>query len=179
MSLYFITGSKYKFEEVQALIPDIKQLDIELPEIQEINAQKIVSAKLQEAFSHHNGEFIVEDTSLHLDCLNGLPGPLIKWFVKTLGNKGLYKITEKMGNGKAVAKTIVGFAKDKKHIYFFTGEVKGSIVSPRGNNKFGWNNIFKPVGFNKTFAQMPQEEKNLISMRGLAIKKLKKFLKKT
>ena len=87
MSLYFITGSKGKFTEVQFIIPNLKQLNIDLPEIQELDARKIIEAKLQSAFEHHAGEFIVEDTSLYLDCLNGLPGPLIKWFIKTIKNE--------------------------------------------------------------------------------------------
>ena len=86
MSLYFITGSKGKFAEVQLIIPNLKQLNIDLPEIQELDPKKIIEAKLQSAFEHRSGEFIVEDTSLYLDCLNGLPGPLIKWFIKTIKN---------------------------------------------------------------------------------------------
>lgn len=178
MSLYFITGSKHKFKETQDILPDIKQLSIELPEIQETDAEKIVSEKLKQAFTHHSGEFIIEDTSLYLDCLNGLPGPLIKWFLKKLGTRGLYKLTDKLGNNQATAKTIIGYAKDKNNIHFFTGEIKGRIVSPKGDKSFGWNNIFQPAGYNKTFAQMSLKEKNAISMRGLAVAKLKKFLKK-
>jgi len=44
-----------------------------LPELQEIDARKIIEAKLIEARKYHDGEFIVEDTSLYLNCLNGLP----------------------------------------------------------------------------------------------------------
>ena len=88
MALYFITGNKGKLVEVQEIISSVEQLDIDLPEIQDIDAQEIIRAKLEEAQKHHQGQFIVEDTSLYLDCLNGLPGPLIKWFMKTIGNDG-------------------------------------------------------------------------------------------
>lgn len=176
MSLYFLTASKHKFKEIKAVIPNLKQLNIELPELQEIDAKKIITAKLKEALNHHSGQFIVEDTSLYFEALNGLPGPLIKWFLKTLGTEGLFKLTQKLGNNKVTAKTIIGLAKNKKDIHFFTGEVKGQIVSPKGSDMFGWNNIFKPKGSNKTFAQMSVDEKNEISMRGIAAKKLKEFL---
>lgn len=83
--IYFITGNKNKFEEVRAILPDAEQLDIDLPEIQEIDAHGIIRAKLHAAFAHEEGEFIVEDLSFYLECLNGLPGPLIKWFLKTIG----------------------------------------------------------------------------------------------
>lgn len=176
MSLYFITGSKHKFEETKDILPDIKQLNIELAEIQETDAEKIVAEKLKQAFAHHSGEFIVEDTSLYLDCINGLPGPLIKWFLQKLGSRGLYKLTNKLGNNRASAKTIIGYAKDKNNIHFFTGEIKGQIVSPKGDKSFGWNDIFMPEGFNKTFSEMSLKEKNSISMRGIAVYKLRQFL---
>ena len=176
MALYFITGNKNKFSEVKAIIPNVEQLDIDLPEIQDIDAKKIIRAKLLEALNYKQAEFIVEDTSLYLECLNGLPGPLIKWFMKTIGNDGLFNIAEKLGNNKAEAKTIIGYAKNPKEIYYFEGSVKGKIVSPRGKSGFGWDPIFQPEGFSKSFAELTPEEKNKISMRRIALSKLKEFL---
>jgi len=98
MKLYFITGNKDKFEEVRSILTNIEQLDIDLPEIQEIDAKVIIKAKLLQALNHKEAEFILEDTSLYLDCLNGLPGPLIKWFMKTIGNEGLFNIIEELQN---------------------------------------------------------------------------------
>ena len=176
MTLYFITGNKSKFEEVKSILGNVEQLDIDLPEIQEIDARKIIKAKLLEALRHRKGEFFVEDTSLYLDCLKGLPGPLIKWFLKTIGNEGLYKITEKLGNNKAEAKTIIGYAKGGE-IHFFEGKITGKIVSPRGTG-FGWDPIFQPGGFSKTFGEMTSHEKNKISMRKAALTKLKDYLER-
>ena len=65
MNLYFITGNTGKFEEVKSLIPFLQQKDIDLPEIQELDPQKIITAKLQEAQKHVQGGVIVEDTSLY------------------------------------------------------------------------------------------------------------------
>ncbi|OGY42244.1 MAG: hypothetical protein A2Y67_01620 [Candidatus Buchananbacteria bacterium RBG_13_39_9] len=155
---------------------EVKQLDIDLPEIQEIDAQKIIRAKLREAFNHAKGEFIVEDTSLRLDCLHGLPGPLIKWFLQTIGNQGLAQLAGKLGNDKCEAETIIGYAKNPEEIYFFSGKIKGKIVEPRGETKFGWDPIFIPNGYDKTFAEMGSEDKNKISMRRMALNKLKEFL---
>lgn len=178
MQLYFITGSKGKFTEVESVLANIKHLDIDLPEIQEIDPKKIITAKLYEALKHHTGEFIVEDTSLYLDCLNGLPGPLIKWFLKTNGNEGVAKIAEAFKNSKASAKTFIGYAKSPTDIHFFEGEVRGDIVSPRGEKGFGWNPIFQPDGSAKTFAEMELSEKRKYSMREIAVQKLKKFIEK-
>jgi inosine triphosphate pyrophosphatase len=174
--LYFITGNKNKFVEIQAVIPEIEQLDIDLPEIQEIDPRLIIEAKLKEALKHHDGEFIVEDTSLYLEALNGLPGPLIKWFLKTIGNEGLASLTEKLANSSAEAKTIIGYAKSADNIHFFEGSIRGKIVAPRGDTSFGWDPIFQPDGYNHTFAEMGTEEKNQISMRRRAAEQLKTSL---
>ncbi len=176
MTLYFLTGSKNKFEEVKSVLPTVEQLDIDLPEIQEVNAREIIKAKLLEAISHKKAEFIVEDTSLYFDCLNGLPGPLIKWFMKTIGNKGLFNIVEKLENTKAEAKTIIAYAKNPEEIYYFEGLIKGKIVSPKGKSGFGWDPIFQPKGYSKSFAELTQEEKNDMSMRRIALNKLKEFM---
>ncbi len=153
-------------------------LDIDLPEIQDIDLQRIIEAKLQSALQHHTGPFIVEDISLSLDCLNGLPGPLIKWFLKTIGIKGIYEIAKKFNNFKASVKAIYGYARNEDELKFFEGELQGILVSPRGDNGFGFDAIFQPIGHNKTFAEMTSDEKNEISTRRIALNKLKGFLAK-
>tara|TARA_Y100000034_G_C6854321_1_gene387977 strand:+ start:845 stop:1411 length:567 start_codon:yes stop_codon:yes gene_type:complete len=184
MTLYFITGNKKKFEEAKFTFPEIEQLDIDLPEIQNIDAKEIIKEKLNEALKNpelKDAEFIVEDTSLYLDCLNGLPGPLIKWFMETIGNQGIYELTEKYGNNKAEAKTIIGYAKNENgnpEIYFFEGSINGEIVAPKGEVIFGWNPIFKLDGYDKTFGELSHEERSKISMRKVALNKLKEFLDK-
>lgn len=174
--IYCITGNKNKFEEVKAILLEVERLDLDLLEIQEIDAREIIKAKLQEAFNHTQGEFIVEDTSLYLDCLNGLPGPLIKWFLKTIGNDGLVNLAEKFDNDRAEAKTIIGYAKNNEEIFFFEGIISGRIIRPRGESGFGWDSIFLPDGHDKTFAEMLLAEKNQVSMRRIALNKLKEFL---
>src|SRR3990167_2155690 len=159
MTLYFITGNRHKFNEVKSFFPEVRQLDIDLPEIQEIDAKEVVKAKLTEAFKHAKGEFIIEDTSLYLNCLKGLPGPLIKWFLKTIGNEGLANLAKKLGDNKAEAKTIIGNAKNQDEIEFFEGSIPGKIVAQTGISGFGWDPIFQPDGFDKTFAEMTTEEK--------------------
>ncbi len=176
MKIQFITGNVNKFKEAQTIVSSLEQLDIDLPEIQEIDAKEIIKAKLKEAQKHHKGSLVVEDTSLYLDCLNGLPGPLIKWFEKSIGNKGLYDIAHKYDNYNAQAKTVVGYSDSKGNIEFFEGVIKGKIVKPQGDGDFGWGPIFVSNGQEKTFAQMNKEEKNKISMRKIAFEKLRDFL---
>jgi non-canonical purine NTP pyrophosphatase (RdgB/HAM1 family) len=176
MSLYFITGNRNKFEEAKAILGEVEQLNIDLPEVQDLDAKNIIEAKLAEAMEQKKGELIVEDTSLYMECLNGLPGPFIKWFLKSIGNDGLARLTEKLGNNKAEAKTVIGYAGKSGDIHFFEGSIKGTIIVPQGETNFGWDPIFQPDGFDKTFAEMGKEEKNKVSMRRIALDKLEGFL---
>ena len=174
--LSFITGNANKLAEVRAILgADVAQLDIDLPEIQELDAHAVIKAKLDAAFEHHDGPFIVEDTSLSFDGMNGLPGTLIKWFLKTIGPEGLAQLGTSFG-AAARAKTLIGFARHADDIQYFEGEVAGKIVQPRGTSCFGWDGVFEPEGYDKTFAEMTSEEKNAMSMRRMALEKLKAAL---
>ena len=175
--IYFVTGNKNKIKEAQAIMPEIEGLDLDLAEIQELNPQKILEAKLEEAKKYKpNCNLIVEDLSLEIEGMNGLPGPLIKWFLKSVGIEGVVKMAKLFGNQKAIARLTLGFANELGENKFFEGVVEGKIVEPRGESDFGWDPIFVPEGFKKTYAEMGMEEKNKISHRKIALEKLKEYL---
>ena len=172
MPLYFITSNAGKFEEAKGILPNLKQLAIDLPEIQELDPKVIIKAKLESAFSHNEGPFVIEDTSFALDCLGGLPGPLIKWFEQVIGNQGLFELASRYQNYAASVTTTLGLAKNRNDISFYSSIKHGTIVAPRGDIGFGWNPIFQPEGFNTTFAEMTIQEKNQLSMRAEAFRQL-------
>jgi inosine triphosphate pyrophosphatase len=175
MALFFVTGSKNKVAEIQAVVPNVEQLEIDLPEVQDLDPHKIITAKLFEARKHKEGAYIVEDTSLYFDGMNGLPGPLIKWFLQALGPERLAALAQQYG-GKAVAKTIIGYADERGAVEFFEGETRGTIVVPTAATSFGWDAIFMPEGYDQTFDELGAEIKNTISMRRKAAEKLKEYL---
>ncbi|MCA9397311.1 non-canonical purine NTP pyrophosphatase [candidate division WWE3 bacterium] len=176
MSLYFITGNQDKFQEAQSIIPSLEQLDIDLPEIQSLDPYEIIKAKLESAKQEQDGEFVIEDTSLYFDGLNGLPGPFIKWFYKTVGNEGMYQMCEAFDNFAARADVLLGYTDTSGTVNYFVGSIKGTIVAPRGESGFGWDPIFLPEGSDKTFAEIKQEEKNVFSMRRIAFEKMAEYL---
>ncbi len=173
----FITGNKGKLSEARRILDGVKQIKMDLPEIQEIDAKKVIEEKLRVAIKNSEGEIFCEDTSLYISCLNGLPGPLIKWFSKSMGNSGIFDLVNRYDDRRAVAKTIVGYS-DGGDIRFFEGEIEGEIVSPRGENGIGWDKLFIPNGHKRTFGEMTMEEKNKLSMRNEALMKLKIYLDK-
>ncbi len=176
MQITFVTGNKNKFEEAIQIIPGLTQKSLDLVEIQEIDSKKVIVHKLEEARKVLSGNIVVEDNAFYLEAINGLPGPLIKWFQKTIGNEGLVSICDSFKNHKAIAKVTIGFSKENGDIEFFEGSIEGEIVKPRGENGFDWDAIFQPTGYTKTFGEMTREEKNSISMRKIAFEKLKNSL---
>lgn len=175
--IYFVTGNAKKFTEMKRQISDLEQLDIDLPEIQSMDPHVIIKEKLKAALKHHSGPIIVEDQSLWFDCLNGFPGPLIKWLLDTVEKADIAKIPEPFGDFGVEAKAIIGYAKNPNDIHYFEGSVHGKLVQPRGDNGFSWDVIFQPDGDTRTFAEMTGEEKDQYSMRAKAAQKLNEFLK--
>jgi len=174
MVLYFITGNKNKFNETKAELDPIiiEQKEIDLIEIQSLDSREVIEHKLKEATKHYKGEFIVEDVSFSLDCINGFPGPLIKWFLKSLGRSGIYELCKAKNNYGVSAKATIGYT-DGKEILFFEGEVVGEIVEPKEDSQSIWD--LKPTGLDKTLTEMTIEEKNKISHRGKAVRKFKEY----
>lgn len=176
MTLYYVTGNKKKFQEASEILGDIEWLNVDLEEIQSLDPKKIIEHKVSEALKHKKGHLIVEDVSFHMDCLNGLPGPLVKWFLESIGTVGLFELADRFKNYGAVSSVVVGYAMDDERIRFFEGAVNGTITKPIHDSKSSWDEIFIPDGYSKSFAEMSSEEKNRISHRGIALSKLKEFL---
>lgn len=174
----FITGNKNKFKEASEILVgfEIENREIDLPEIQEIDARKIIEAKLKEVHRLHSGSYFVEDTSLYIGSLKGLPGPLIKWFMASIGLEGIAELAGKYPDQTAYACSMIGYIDESGAMHFFEGRVGGKIVSPRGDSTFGWDPIFLPQGSTETFAEMSVSDKNKISHRKLALTTLADFL---
>jgi inosine triphosphate pyrophosphatase len=176
MSIVFVTGNKHKAREVQMVLTDLKVImqDIDLPEIQGSD-EEIIRCKAEHAKGLIKGKFIVEDSGLEYEALNGMPGPYVKWFLTSIGNDGLVKLLAGYDNKRANAVCNIAYY-DGTIIHIFKGVVKGTIVESRGTSAFGWDNIFKPDGFDQTYGEMPPELKNSLSHRFKALYQLKQAL---
>ena len=129
MAIKFITGNKNKFEEIRSMLGmSVEQLYIDLPEIQSFDPREVIRQKLLAAEKHAQGEYIVEDTSFYLACLNyKLPGPFIKWFEKGITNGGIVRLAQKMENNAARAMTRSVILSERE-IMFFEETLAGKIV---------------------------------------------------
>ena len=181
-TITFVTGNAKKLEEFTKILgtsfPHAVQANgLDLPEYQG-TPEEVTREKCSEAARRIEGPVIVEDTSLCFKALGGLPGPYIKWFLKELGPDGLPRLLADFEDKTATAVCIFGFCEGAgKEVRLFEGRTEGEVVrTPRGPRDFGWDPIFQPEGFDKTYAELAAEVKNSISHRGRAMEKLKKFL---
>ena len=174
---YFATKNLNKLRELNEILgAQFEHKALELIEPQGLDLAEIVAAKARAAYAQLGEPILVEDTSLEFAAWNGLPGPLIKWFLEALGKEGILKMFGAEPDRSATAKTAFAFF-DGRDVRIFFGEVYGRIASKvLGESGFGWDPIFIPEGTEKSFAQMDPAEKNKISARAKALIELKRIL---
>jgi non-canonical purine NTP pyrophosphatase (RdgB/HAM1 family) len=172
--IIFVTGNSGKVCEAERILgASLKQAVLDLEEIQEIAVEPVVQKKALQAYTILHEPVLVEDTGFYIQAWNGLPGALIKWFLKALGTEGLCRLMRGERDRRVTAVTFFGYYNGSDY-HSFAGEVAGVIPqTPRGTGGFGWDPIFQPLGGEKTFAEMMPEEKDRISMRRQALEKLR------
>ncbi len=188
MQLVFATNNLNKIKEVQALIPNhIKLLSLkeigcfeDIPETQStIEGNSIEKAAYVK--THYGYDCFADDTGLEVEALNGAPGVYSARYAGEQRsaddnmNKLLTELSTKT-NRNAQFKTVVTLQLNNKQ-HTFTGTCKGEITSTKsGELGFGYDPIFKPKGFQQTFAEMDLSLKNDIGHRGKAMLQLVDFL---
>ena len=149
---------------------------IDLPELQG-EPEDIAKEKCRLAARQVNGAVMTEDTSLCFNALGGLPGPYIKWFLDKLGHDGLNRMLAGFDDKSAYAQCIFAYTPGPEtEPVIFVGRTAGCICPASGPTDFGWDPVFKPDGFDETYAEMNKDIKNTISHRYRALDKLRSFL---
>lgn len=177
--LRFLSGNKFKVEEVRAIMSKINigiiPVDHKISELQTIDVSDLVHDKCIQAFQKVNRPIFVEHTSLHISSLHGFPGGLTQIFWDTLKADKVAEIFGNMADPSVKATTRIAYC-DGKKMHQFEGEVHGKIsAEPCGDRAFQWDCIFIPDGESLTFAEMG-ERKNDISMRRRALERFADFL---
>lgn len=122
-----------------------------------------------------------DDTGIEVDALSGRPGVYSARYAgkQATAEANIQKLLSELKDQKnrsARFRTVISLILNGEK-YFFEGEVKGKILHQKtGDDGFGYDPIFNPVGYDQSFAEMTMEQKNEISHRGLALKKLLDFL---
>jgi len=186
--LLFVTNNNHKLKEIRQILKDkfnilsLKDIGFvgDIPETNPTIKENAIQ-KSKFIYEQYKIDCFADDTGLVVPALNGEPGV---FSARYAGENAtfedninlLLKKIRGINDRFAYFITVIALIFDGK-IYTFEGRVDGEIVmEPIGNNGFGYDPIFKPLGYDKTFAQMSDEEKNKISHRGLATRKLAEFL---
>ena len=188
--LVFATSNKGKYNEVKKMMPrNINLLSLNdlnfIGDIQETGKTLKQNAKIKSDFIFNNFGIncFADDSGLEIDSLNGMPGIYSARFAGKTCNSNdniekVWKLLTGYKNTDAKFKSILSLNIDGK-TFFFEGKINGKIIfNKRGTNGFGYDSIFIPNGYNKTFAELNSFEKNEISHRSKALKRLIIFLDK-
>lgn len=192
--LVFATNNDHKLTEVRAILKDTYQVlslkDIncheDIPETAN-NLEDNARQKANYIYEHYHVDCFADDSGLEVEALNGAPGVYSARFAALEGTgephdakantKRLLRELKDKDNRKAQFRTIVCLIQDGTE-HLFEGIVKGSInAEERGSAGFGYDPVFQPEGYSKTFAELGDNVKNTISHRARAIGQLVDFLK--
>lgn len=194
-TLVFASNNAHKLEEIRAILGnkfDVKSLkdigcNVDIPETGTTFRENALQ-KARYVKEHFGFDCFADDSGLQVEALGGEPGVYsARYTVKngrqvTAGNKddaNMDVLLEKLAgeeNRKACFRTCIALIYEGK-THFFDGVVEGHIITEkRGDGGFGYDPLFVPDGYEKTFAEMGNEVKNNISHRAKAVEKLAEFL---
>jgi len=186
--LVFVTNNQHKLKEIRSII----KADLRILSLAEIGFHGEIeedadtiegNASLKSWYIYHQygKDCFADDTGLEIEALNGRPGVKSARYAGEDCNpeNNIRKVLRELEgekNRKARFKTVISLIAGGKEIQF-EGTVEGIILeTKRGNDGFGYDPIFLPDGYDKSFAQMTEHEKNAISHRGRAVRKLIDYL---
>ena len=185
--LVFATNNFNKLKEIKLVVDNfevigLKDLDIieEIPETG--NTLKFNALqKAKYVYDKTGLDCFSDDTGLEIEAINNRPGVYSAMYAGPDCNaennmRKVLKELEGKTNRNAQFKTVIALILQGKE-YLFEGVVKGEILKEKkGKDGFGYDPIFRPIGYKESFAEMSIAQKNEISHRGLAVKKLVNFL---
>ena len=192
MKIVLATKNPHKVTEIKSIVKDknweiVSLLDI-APDFEIIEDGKTFEENAQKKAEMVIKEFgfitIGEDTGLEVDALNGRPGVYSARYAneKASYEQNVIKLLDEL-KGIPIEKRTARFrcvcavALLEKKTELFEGVCEGRIIfGPKGKKGFGYDPVFVPDGYEKTFAELSSEEKNKISHRGKALRKVSKFL---
>ena len=184
MKIFLATNNKHKITEKKETINKLSNKNVEIvyPEMLNINIEPDETGstfeensfiKASAFFNATNIPTLADDSGLEIEALNGLPGVNSARFSKPHNDsaniKKVLELLKDKQNKIARFRTALAYY-DGNEVYYFNGICNGRIISEeRGSNGFGYDPIFIPDGYDKTFAEMSRNEKNSLSHRYLAV----------
>ena len=188
--ILFFSNNKNKLFEIQKIFSKYNLKLLSLSDVS-INDQPDENGKTFEenakiksdyGFSRTGIPCFADDSGICIEALNWKPGIHSKRFINNFKNekncfKHIVNRIENRGKKRAYFKTSISLSMNKNYNVIFNGKIDGRISSEsKGDYGFGYDPIFIPNTFNKTFAELTMKEKNKLSHRSIAVTKLVNFL---
>jgi XTP/dITP diphosphohydrolase len=191
MKIVFATNNQHKLSEIRQILDDRVEVlslqdigcDVDIPETGKTLEENALQ-KAQYVFDHYHTDVFADDTGLEVEALNGAPGVYSARYAGEGHDSeaNMSKLLKKLSNNdnrKARFRTVIALIQ-QGDVHKFEGIVNGQIIRERrGGEGFGYDPIFQPDGYDKTFAELGLDIKNTISHRARAVAKLCAFLADT
>ena len=202
MKIVFATNNQHKLQEIRDIlgsdfeVVSLKEIgcDVDIPETGNTLEENALQ-KAQYVYDHYHLSCFADDTGLEVEALDGAPGVHSARYAEGTDHDSeanmakLLRELDGKENRKARFRTVICLIEKQdvcpcsctsiKKIHQFEGIVNGSIATEKhGTDGFGYDPIFVPEGYDKSFAELGEEVKNGISHRARAVKKLVEYLKK-
>ena len=208
MKIVFATNNEHKLSEIRSILGEsievlsLKDIgcDVDIPETGTTLEENALQ-KAQYVYDHYHIDCFADDTGLEVDALDGAPGIYSARYASMASDSNqmshdsesnMARLLKELGNNnnrKARFRTVIALIQKKdvcpcgctsiKEIHKFEGIVEGEIIRERrGGEGFGYDPIFQPEGYDKTFAELGMDIKNHISHRARAVQKLADYLLK-
>lgn len=202
MRIVFATNNQHKLQEIREIlgndyeIVSLKEIgcDVDIPETGDTLEENALQ-KAQYVYDHYHISCFADDTGLEVEALNGAPGVHSARYAEGTDHNSEANMTKLLNqlhdqaNRKARFRTVICLIEKKdvcpcgctsvKQVHRFEGIVNGSIATEKkGTEGFGYDPVFIPEGYDKSFAELGENIKNGISHRARAVKKLVEYLNK-
>ncbi len=157
---------------------EVVHLPLDVDEVQADTLEEVVRDCMAQLQEQKVKDFIIDDSGLFVDALRGFPGVYSSYVLRTLGCEGLLRLLEGASDRSARFECCIGCDLEGRGEIVLKETCEGRIIEEmRGRGGFGFDPVFAAGGEERTFAEMPMDEKNDISHRGKAIKSLARQLR--
>ncbi len=179
MQTTLVTSNPRKLEEARLILGEgLQSHALDIPEIQSMDVAQVVRAKVRAAWSSLHVPVMVEDVAVSLACLDGFPGPFVKFFEERNGYENALLLAGVRRNFRMQVCSSVAYrwgdmAQQERVV---TQVIEGTLVPRRGSVGWGFDFYFVPDGEAKTYAEMGPERKSQISHRAQALRTLRAII---
>ncbi|MBI4210318.1 MAG: non-canonical purine NTP pyrophosphatase [Candidatus Diapherotrites archaeon] len=182
MKLLIATTNRHKVHEISHILAEygveVSQLDIEAQEPDLGSLEKIAEHKARQAYSNARRPLIAEDTGIYFDAYDDFPGVFAKRVFLGIGFRGLLALIRAADSKAARFRTAICYY-DGRAAKVFSGELKGRLLEhlvSEEKDRLPYEKLFVPDGHSKALVELPHGEKNRISHRAQAARKLGEWL---